>query len=127
MFYNKALLLLTLTVNSKASHHFCKKKSKIYSVRILKKQLNCNYPMPPANKSAVSVPPRQHFTPLLLPFSSAQKLVVPVSPPWMVTTWNLSSVSSWGLAGGSCLGQSSKSCRMKDSLHGSARGPTDAV
>lgn len=111
------------------SRYFCKKKSKIYLVRILKKHLNCSYPMPAANKSCVSVSPRQYFMPffLLLPFSSAQKLVVPASPPWMVTTWNLSSVSFWGLAGGSCLGQSSKSCRMKDSLHGSARGPTDAV
>lgn len=64
---------------------------------------------------------------LLLCFSSAQKLVVPVLLPWTVTMWNLSFVSFWDLAGGSYLGQNLKSFRTKDRLRGSARGPIDAV
>lgn len=80
-------------------------------------------------KVCLSVSPREyllHQSPLLC-FSSARKLVVPVLLPWTVTMWNLSSVSFWDLAGGSCLGQNLKSCRTKDSLRGSARGPIDAV
>lgn len=42
--------------------------------------------------------------PLLLHCSSAQRPAVPALLPWMVTTWNLSSVSFWDLPGGSYLG-----------------------